>query len=193
MLKQIIVGATALSLAFTALIGGADAAPKKPAPRSAPAASATVTSDQAFVTQATYINNGEIELGNMILHQGLSGHLRNFGIKLVHDHTMMKDELKKIAAGAHFTQPGTIDPNMVPTRDKLKKLQGIAFDKAIWPVLISGHQKAVAIFKAEIASGKNKELVLWAKQRLPTIQMHLSMALKEQNGATDSGTGKPSK
>jgi putative membrane protein len=181
MLHRIIVGAAAVSFAFMALVGGADAAPHKAAPaKTKPAVvAAAPTGDQGFVSAVQMGNDLEIRLGNMILRQGISAHLRDFGMMIVHDHTMLKNELSRIANGAHFKQPSGIDAGMAQTCSALAKKSGMAFDKAMWGVLVEGHQHAVAAFKAEIANGHNKELVAWARQRLPMIEKHLRVALQE--------------
>ncbi len=61
--------------------------------------------------------------------------------------------------------------------DGIKNLRGDAFDKAyIEQVALDGNRKALSVFQAEIASGRNEQLKNAARKGLPVIQAHYQAA-----------------
>ena len=60
--------------------------------------------------------------------------------------------------------------------DQLSKLSGPEFDHAYMQMMVEDHEKDVAEFKQEAASGKNPAIKNFAAQTLPTLEDHLRQA-----------------
>ncbi len=58
--------------------------------------------------------------------------------------------------------------------DKMRKLEGAAFDQAYIADQIKDHEKAIALFEKEARSGKDAELKAFAEKTLPTLKDHLT-------------------
>src|SRR5689334_17435391 len=109
-----ILGALALSLAYVACTNTPSSSSRTAAdnPSATPAAnpsgyadrsSISMTSaDQDFLKKAAQGNMAEIELGNLAQQRGASSYVKDYGKKLVEDHTKMLNDLKEIASKANL-------------------------------------------------------------------------------------------
>ncbi|MEP6881464.1 MAG: DUF4142 domain-containing protein [Dokdonella sp.] len=147
---------------------------------SAACASANPT-DNDFAIKATKDGNTEVAIGKIAQERGQNTSIRDFGMKMVADHTTAGNELKAAASSDNVMIPEnamTVDQSVV---DKVSNLEGGAFDKAYAKMMVEDHKKAVALFKKESTSGTG-ELKAFAARTLPTLEMHLKMAMDLQTG-----------
>lgn len=142
--------------------------------------------DAAFAKEAAVGGMAEVELGNLAKERASSSDVKQFGDRMVTDHSRANDELKQWAQQKSVTLPTELDAKHKATRDKLAKLSGDAFDKAYMHEMVTDHQEDVAAFKKESTSGKDADLKAWAGKTLPTLQEHLKLA---QDTATKVGAG----
>lgn len=204
MQNRIIVGLTALAMGAVLLVGQASAAPPQQLKNvvnskatAVPPASAGMT-DQTFVTNAVYANRDLVQMGRMVLRQAISGHLRDLGMKIMNDHTRMNKELITAAHAAGYQIPSGSNPATEMERKHLAKLNGIAFDRAMWAALEKRNSTALSLFRAEAASSRDSQLAVWAKKQVAGMQQRLVAIQKERFGradnlgATKTKTTKPS-
>lgn len=93
---------------------------------------------------------------------------------MIVDHTKLARNLDVIAKRHGITAPPATDSALIGS---LQNLQGAEFDKAyIEKVAVSGHQKAVELFKKESESGSDSALKAAASKALPVISHHYEMA-----------------
>jgi putative membrane protein len=167
-------------------------APAQPDVPKAPAAvkHATASADARFVMQAWEGGLTEVAKGKLAAQKGAHEGVKQFGQKMVDDHSKVNDELKSIAGGKDITVPEE-RPNS-PTQAalaKLEKLEGAAFDRAYVEDQIRDHEKTIALFEREVKTGKDAELKAFAEKTLPTLKEHLTMVqdlkTKVAKGATN--------
>jgi putative membrane protein len=151
-------------------------APAQPDMPKAQAGKDTATNpDTQFVMQAAEGGMMEVAKGKLAAQKGAHEGVKQFGQKMVDDHTKANDELKSIASGKNITLPGeTPKPPMQAMLTKLEKLDGAAFDKAYVDDQIRDHEKTIALFQREAKSGKDAELKAFAEKTLPTLKEHLT-------------------
>ncbi len=131
--------------------------------------------DKMFVTNAASGGMLEVQLGQLAQSKGSSDFVKQFGQKMVDDHTKANDQLKDLAQKDSITLPTALLPKDQATYDKFSKLSGAAFDSAYTRDMVMDHKKDVADFKKEAASGKNPDVKAFASQTLPTLQEHLKI------------------
>ena len=136
------------------------------------------TSDRHFMDKAAQGGMAEVELGQLAQQNGKSQEVKDFGKRMVDDHSKANDQLKQLAAQKGVSLPTTLDANDRATKDKLSKMQGAAFDKAYMRDMVTDHKKDVAEFQKASTSAKDPDLKSWAGQTLPTLQSHLQEAEK---------------
>jgi putative membrane protein len=166
-------------------------APAQPdVPKAAAAVKHAANADARFVMQAAEGGMMEVAKGKLATQKGAHEGVKQFGQKMIDDHSKVNDELKSIAGAKNITLPGeTPQSPMHATLAKLEKLEGAAFDRAYVEDRIRDHEKTIAIFEREAKTGKDAELKAFAEKTLPTLKEHLTMAqdlkTKVAKGATN--------
>jgi putative membrane protein len=138
--------------------------------------SATNAADHAFVTEAARGGLAEVELGQLASEKASSDQVKQFGQRMVQDHTKANNELKSLAQSKNINLPADLDATSKATRDRLSKLSGPAFDRAYMQDMVTDHRKDVSDFRKESQSGKDAEVKAWAAKTLPTLEEHLKLA-----------------
>jgi putative membrane protein len=149
----------------------------------------TRVDDKKFVKDAALGGLTEVELGKLAAQKGSSDAVKQFGQKLVDDHTKANDELKQIASTENIQVPDTLDSKHQSRVDKLSKLSGPSFDKAYIKDQVKDHEKDVKEFQSEAQGGSDPNVKQFASKTLPVLQQHLSMA-KDLSKSTKESSAK---
>jgi putative membrane protein len=166
---------------------GTSASPQGEA-KSAPAAA-----DAMFIRTAAMDGMAEVEHGRLAATNATNDEVKQFGQRMVDDHSKAGDELKALASRKNVTVPTTLEGKHQAMQDKLSKMKGAAFDRAYMAHMVTAHQQAVALFQKEASGGKDTDAKAWAAKTLPTLQEHLKMARginAKVAGAGKAGAGK---
>lgn len=141
------------------------------------------TSDATFLTQAARGGLAEVKLGQLAQQQGGSDAVKQFGQRMVTDHSRAADELKVLAKNKQFslpTEPGSDDQQLY---DQLAKLHGQEFDAAYARAMVKDHQEDILDFQKEGGpNGTDPDVRAWAVTTLPTLKQHLDMASRLPSG-----------
>jgi putative membrane protein len=141
-----------------------------------PAANQPNRADRNFARAAAAGGLAEVELGRLADHNGQSQDTRQFGQRMVNDHSKANDQLKELAAAANIPLPNAPGLEDQAMRERLDKMQGDAFDRDYIRRQITAHQETVQLFEYEIGSGQDSQLKNFASQTLPVLMEHLEMA-----------------
>ena len=142
--------------------------------------------DAKFAMDAAQGGLAEVQLGQLAQQNAQSQDVKDFGKKMVDDHTKANDQLKDVAQKAGMTLPTDINAKDKADMARLQKLQGAEFDKAYMKHMVMDHTKDVNEFKKEANSGKNADLKSFAQQTEPILEQHLTMA-KDVNSKVSNG------
>ena len=133
-------------------------------------------SDADFVKRAGQDGLAEVALGNDASAMGKSDAVKQFGQRMVTDHSAANAKLKSAAASGDFKVPSEPSAKQKATEKELKAMQGAAFDKKYAAKMVEDHQSAIALFEEEAKSGQDANLKSFASATLPTLREHLKMA-----------------
>ena len=147
--------------------------------------------DKMFMTKAAEGGMAEVKLGELAQQNGQSQAVKDFGKRMVDDHSKANDQLKEVASKKGVTLPTSPSSHDQAEYNRLSKLQGDSFDKAYSKMMVSDHKKDIGEFKREAGSGSDPDVKSFASQTLPTLQEHLQMA-EQMNGGAKSSSGKKS-
>jgi putative membrane protein len=153
--------AKSLSLAF-ALVAGVSVA-------------ALAKTEKEFISDAIKGDNSEIAMGQLALDKSASEPVKAFGRTLIDDHAKAKTQASTVASQIGVSPPGDMSSDAQRAMTKLQKLTGHEFDQEFARVMVEDHQKDIAEYKNEAASGRGPVQQL-AAQTLPTLEKHLQMA-----------------
>ena len=159
--------------AMVALMGGAAMAQNNNANGNKPE---TTPSDMRFAKEAAQGGNAEVRLGQMAVAKASDPQVKQFGQKMIDDHTKANNQLQSIASKDNITLPTGISARDKATYDSLSKLSGTAFDRAYMRDMVKDHQTDVNEFQQEANNGSNPDLKSFAGSTLSTLQGHLRQA-----------------
>jgi putative membrane protein len=136
--------------------------------------------DKKFVKNSALGGLTEVELGKLAAQKASSDAVKQFGQRMVDDHSKANDLLKQAAGKSNIEVPAALDSKHQSRIDKLAKLSGPAFDKAYVKDQVKDHEHDVDDFKSEAQNGSDPNVKQFAMQTLPTLQEHLN-AVKDLN------------
>jgi len=132
--------------------------------------------DKRFLQDAAMSGLTEIALGKLAVDKGSSDAVKQFGQKMIDDHTKANDELKQLATAGGMKIPDELDSKHQSRVDKLAKLSGAEFDKAFIKDQQKYHQQNVREFQDEAKYGAVPQVKDLATKSLPTLEQHLELA-----------------
>jgi len=141
--------------------------------------------DKLFIRQAAIGGQAEVELGKLAQQKGNSEVVRDFGKRMVSDHSKAYDQLMHLHQDANPSIPKAPDPEHKRIRDELDKASGKDFDIAYLASQIQDHQKTANLLLWAISFGQSAELTKYATHTLPTVMAHLEIA-KQKHAALRS-------
>ena len=137
--------------------------------------SGQMTADQKFALEAAMGGTMEVELGKVAASKGASDEVRQFGQRMVDDHSKANEELMRVASAKGMTLPTAPDPKHQAEMQKLSALSGEKFDKEYVKMMLKDHKKDVAAFEKEASGGMDADIKTFAANALPTLREHLQM------------------
>jgi len=145
--------------------------------------------DRQFVTKAAQGGQAEVELGQLAADKGQSQQVKDFGQKMVQDHSKANDQLKQIASQENIPLPSGLSAKDKALKDRLSKLSGAQFDLAYMQSMVQDHKEDIAEFQKEASNGKDQPVKQFAQQTLPTLQEHLHMAQQDKQALMQKSNG----
>jgi len=139
-------------------------------------------SDQNFLVEAASGGLMEVELGRVAQTNASSAKVKEFGQRMVTDHTKANDELKAVAASKNITIPTTPGEDQQKHIDELKGKKGADFDKAYMSMMVDDHNEDVSAFDKEANNGNDPDIKAFAAKTLPVLKEHLQMAKTTNDG-----------
>ena len=132
--------------------------------------------DRNFVMEAAMGGMMEVELGRIAAQQGMSDAVKQFGQRMVDDHSKANQELMTLASTKGITLPTTLGEKHRAHVTKLSGMTGRDFDREYVKMMVSDHRKDVNEFEKQSTRGTDADLKAFATKTLPTLQEHLRMA-----------------
>lgn len=137
--------------------------------------SGAMAADHKFAMEAAMGGLMEVELGRLAAQKGASDEVRQFGQRMVDDHSKANEELTRVVSSKGMTPPAALDAKHQAEMQKLSALSGEKFDKEYVKMMVKDHKKDVAEFQKEAARGTDADIKAFASSTLPTLQEHLQM------------------
>jgi len=146
------------------------------------------SADENFAKKAAEGGMAEVKLGQLAEEKGSSPAVKNFGRRMVQDHSKANNELKDVTSKENIPLPNEMDKSDQATYDRLSKLSGDAFDRAYARDMVKDHSKDVSEFQKEAKNGKDESIKNFAAQTLPTLQNHLDQARQMEQAVNQSSS-----
>jgi len=160
--------------------------------------------DRDFMIKAAQGGMAEVELGNLASKQAEDSKVKAFGERMVKDHTKADNKLMTLAQSKGVTLPTTTSGKDQRTMEHLQGLSGTDFDKAYADDMVKDHKADVREFEHAADHANDPDVRAFAKETLPTLKHHLSLAealppernasatQSSTDGTRHAGAGSPS-
>ena len=143
--------------------------------------------DKTFVQQAAEGGMAEVQEGQLASSQAQSDKVKQFGQKMVKEHTENNQELMTLAQKKGLTPAAALDDKHTQEMAMLQKQADASFDHAYIMGQVTGHQAMASVMQTEIQSGSDPDLKAFAQKTLPVVQQHLQMAQQLQGTSANAG------
>ncbi|PXW76337.1 putative membrane protein [Blastomonas natatoria] len=152
---------------------------------------ATPVSTGTYVAQAADSDRYEIQAGELAVKNGQSQQVKDFGKRMVEDHTKSSQDMKAMVAQANLgaQPPARLDDEHQAMIDRLKAARGEAFDREYMSQQMAAHRKALALHQGYAQNGENTELKGFAAQVIPVVQKHHDWLEQQGHGANGTTAG----
>ena len=149
--------------------------------------------DHNFIMEAAMGGLMEVELGRWATQKGTSDAVKQFGQRMVDDHSKANQELMALAQSKGMTLPTALDEKHQKDVTKITSQSGAEFDRAYAKMMLKDHEKDVKEFERQSTRGGDPDIRAFATKTLPTLQEHLQMARtlpgNEGSGNSNSNSG----
>ena len=145
--------------------------------------------DKMFLRKAAEGGMAEIQLGQLAAQKGGSDEVKQFGQKMVDDHTALNNDMKPFCDSMGVKPPTKLSKKDQMEYDKLNGMSGDAFDKEYLSYMSKDHHNDVKDFKAEQMSAGDENLKAAVGKGLQVVQQHTMMVdqLAKSKGAMVAG------
>jgi putative membrane protein len=156
-------------LVLTSLMSTVPAAAQTSAPQ------AGLAADSIFIQTAGSLGLLQAKLGMLAEKTARSPAVRDFGQRMVDEHTKANGELAAAAKRAAYPAPVILREHK-QVLDRFLSMGGGSFDKNYMAEMVKEQAQAAQLFKQESESGRVASLKQLASSMLPTVQQRLSLA-----------------
>ena len=146
------------------------------------------SNDADFMKKAAKGGMAEVELGRMAVQKGASAQVRDFGSRMMTDHSKADRELMALAASKGVELPKSISLGEDVSVAHLKMLSCKSFDEAYVKMMVEDHKEDVADFQQESQSATDPDVKNFASKVLPVLQSHLDKITQIQADFNSGGS-----
>lgn len=185
--RKIVTAALVVAGIVTSLEYTSIAQPNQPA---TPRTQSTLTPlDRQFIIDAAQGGMAEVSLGQMATQRATSATVKQYGQRMVREHTQANKELMQLAAKKGVTPPKDMGPKYKAAMDRLSQLPKASFDQAYMSEAgINGHLESLAVFQRQSELGQDSDLKAFAAKTLPIVKNHLEL-VRDMKGGTEDHRG----
>jgi putative membrane protein len=130
-----------------------------------------------FLRKAAVGGIMEVEAAKIAQKNAKSAEVKDFAAKMLTDHTKANTELKALAVSKKVITPDALPADEQIHLDEMKKMTGAAFDKHYMDMMVTDHEKTVALFKLGMQN-RDQAIKGWASNTLTVIESHDVLAKK---------------
>jgi putative membrane protein len=132
--------------------------------------------DEQWLQSAIEGDLFEIQGGKVAQQQAASQQVKDYGARLVADHTKSLQDATALAKRLGIEVPTAPTPEQQVILQMTAKLQGDAFDAAYVDAEAKDHQQDISEATDEAQDGFNRAVRKDAAQEIPTLKEHLAIA-----------------
>ncbi|HET6541679.1 MAG TPA: DUF4142 domain-containing protein [Chryseolinea sp.] len=117
------------------------------------------------------------QVGLLAIEKGTNSAIRDFGQRIMKDHSLLLEKIKKLASERDIYLPDQLSTKKVGDHRNLSEENGRDFDKTFIKMIIADHERDLKLFK-KAAQCNDPEVSAFANRYLPLIQSDLEKIKK---------------
>jgi putative membrane protein len=142
-----------------------------------------------FMSEAATANLAEQDLGKLAEDRAQNARVKEYARRMVDDHKDAQDKLESIASDKGVSLPSRPNAEQQRVAERLKGLEGAAFDRAYMDAMRDDHQKVVKKFEQASQSVRDPRVKQYATDTLPHLRAHLKMAQDISGSLSKAASG----
>jgi putative membrane protein len=143
-----------------------------------PSDTAQEMKDKMFLRKATEGGLAEVQLGKLAAEKANSQDVKDFGQKMVDDHTKLNNDMAPIADSMGVMMPKKMAKGDQAEYDKLNGMSGDDFDKEYLAYMVKDHHEDLHEFRVEAVGTSDPTLKEAVDKGAVVIRGHMVMADK---------------
>lgn len=133
--------------------------------------------DRGMMKDLAEANIAEIETGKLAQQKGASSQVKEFGKRMVDDHSKSLEELRDIASKKGVELPNDTDLKHKASAKVLERLDGDKFDKQYMSMVgVSDHKRTHEMLQKVQNKATDPDLKAYAAKTIPVVHGHLESA-----------------
>ena len=154
---------------------GVEAAPEdRQQPSGSPA-------EQDFLMKAAQANMSEIDIARFAMQKSQNPDVKDYANMIQSDHTSALEDLTDLMKDRGISMPRTLNPETKMNIEKMTALSGADFDREFANMMVADHQKVIEMFRDEANIVENPDVLKYAEDMLPKLEMHLEKGQRLQS------------
>jgi putative membrane protein len=133
-------------------------------------------SEKQLLQKISDADKAEIEMGQLAQSNASSPKVKDFGQKLVDDHTQNNQQLQQLAQQKGVQLQDEEKPDEQSAKSKFEKMKGAQFDKAFMQHEKDDHAKLLSQLKQQQDQIQDPDLKSFVSQTIDAVQQHLDAA-----------------
>jgi putative membrane protein len=138
--------------------------------------------DSTFVREALQAGLAEVQMGQLTVQHAQDPMLKQFGERLVADHSKANEELMKLATAKRLQIPSQINARQAEMVQALSGANGADFDRLCSQDAVQAHTDAIQKFKMAAQTSQDPDIKAFAQKTLPVLEQHLKDAKQFNSG-----------
>ena len=140
--------------------------------------------DRQFLQEAAQGGLAEVELGRLAQQKASNDAVKQFGKRMVDDHSQANDKLMQLVEKHGVTPPVSVGEKHKALISQLSALNDKDFDRAYMTAMVDDHEKDIKEFEQAAETSGAPDVKQFAQQTLPTLKRHLELANSVQSKLT---------
>jgi putative membrane protein len=173
------VGTTALAAAALALTAAPSSAYRAP--------SRVSGQDQTYLQSALEGDAFEVTAGRLALRKSENADVRLAATRYAHDHAASGSDAKRLAKRLRVQGDFAPSPSQQWEIQMLSELDGAAFDHKYAYLEVLDHKQDLFEAKQEVENGSNRQVVASAREEIPMLRKHLTLARRALKASPNGG------
>ena len=137
------------------------------------ASAALSAADREFAMKAASGSLAEVQAAQLAEQRATSPQIKQFAQRMITDHTAANTELQQIAKQADISLPAQPTGNDAAEGQKLRGVNGTAFDQAYAQGQVRDHQETVELFQKEASDPALKAFAQKLRQPTSFVVAHV--------------------